>query len=209
MVVDADAATSFLARRGPSGRASFESDQDLAAAAGQAIEPVVGAEHVRASVHVDYDLSSSEDTSEIYDPKAAATVAQQHSEELAGGASPAGVPGVASNVPGATTAVPSMPSSIDNQSSKSESSTFAVSKNIRHVTNPAGRVRRITASVLLDDAAENNQENGKSSTVTVRRKRTPEETTAIEKLAPAALGLADPAGASRTGPTWVPKQKAK
>ena len=160
----------------------------------RAIEPVVGAEHVRASVHVDYDLSSSEDTSEIYDPKAAATVAQQHSEELAGGANPVGVPGVASNVPGSTTAVPSMPSTIDNQSSKSESSTFAVSKNIRHVTNPAGRVRRITASVLVDDAADSKQENGKSSTVTVRRKRTPEEMTAIEKLARAAVGVDDQRG---------------
>ena len=191
-VVDADTATSFLARRGPSGRASYDSDHELAAAAVQAIEPVVGAEHVRASVHVDYDLSSSEDTSEIYDPKAAATVAQQHSEELAGGANPAGVPGVASNVPGSTTAVPSMPSTIDNQSSKSESSTFAVSKNIRHVTNPAGRVRRITASVLVDDAADSKQGNGKLTTV--RRKRTPEEMTAIEKLARAAVGVDDQRG---------------
>src|SRR5882762_2540147 len=103
-VVDAETATSFLARRGPSGRASFDSDEELAAAAMHAIEPVVGAEHVRASVHVDYDLSSSEDTSEIYDPKASATLAQQHSEELAGGANPAGVPGVTSNVPGSTAA---------------------------------------------------------------------------------------------------------
>ena len=106
-VVDAETATPFLARRGPSGRASFDSDDELAAAAVHAIEPVVGAEHVRASVHVEYDLSSSEESSEVYDPKTAATLAQQHSEELAGGANPAGVPGVASNVPGAATAVPS------------------------------------------------------------------------------------------------------
>src|SRR5271166_1493027 len=104
-VVDAETAMSFLARRGPSGRASFDSDEELAAAAVHAIEPVVGAQHVRASVHVDYELSSSEDTSEIYDPKAAATLAQQHSEELAGGANPAGVPGVASNVPSSTSAI--------------------------------------------------------------------------------------------------------
>jgi len=104
-VVDADTATPFLARRGPSGRVSYDSDQELAAAAVHAIEPVVGAEHVRASVHVDYDLSTSEDTSEIYDPKSAVTLAQQHSEELAGGANPAGVPGVASNVPGSTAAI--------------------------------------------------------------------------------------------------------
>ncbi len=215
-VVDADTALSFLARRGPSGRASFDSDEELAAAAVHAIEPVVGAEHVRASVHVDYDLSSSEDTSEIYDPKATAPLAQQHSEELAGGANPAGVPGVTSNVPGSTAAVapvvpppapgvasnvagnvaasPSWFSAIDNQSSKSDSSTFAVSKNIRHVLNPAGRVRRITASVLVDDAVDSKTENGKPSTGTVRRKRTPEEMTAIEKLARAAIGVDDQRG---------------
>jgi flagellar M-ring protein FliF len=228
-VVDAETAMSFLARRGPSGRASFDSDEELAAAAVHAIEPVVGAEHVRASVHVDYDLSSSEDTSEIYDPKTTATLAQQHSEELAGGANPAGVPGVTSNVPGSTAAVappvvpppvaspavsppvapgaanslsasipgsmgaiPSMISSLDNQSSKSDSSTFAVSKNIRHVLNPAGRVRRITASILVDDAVDNKDGNGKSTSV--RRKRTPEEITAIEKLARAAIGIDDQRG---------------
>ena len=238
-VVDAETAMSFLARSGPSGRASFGSDEELAAAAVHAIEPFVGADHVRASVHVDYDLSSSEDTSEIYDPKATATLAQQHSEELAGGANPAGVPGVASNVPGSNAAVippavaPAVPpvapataaaapaapatpvtaavpatavgnvpigtavgsslfSAIDNQSSKSDSSTFAVSKNTRHVLNPAGRVRRITASVLVDDAIEPKQENGKSSSV--RRKRTPEEMAAIEKLARAAIGVDDQRG---------------
>jgi flagellar M-ring protein FliF len=208
-VVDAETATSFLARRGPSGRASFDSDEELAAAAVHAIEPVVGAEHVRASVHVDYDLSSSEDTSETYDPKASATLAQQHSEELAGGANPAGVPGVTSNVPASTAAAPaavagvanvpasaaaslSLLSAIDNQSSKSDSSTFAVSKSTRHVLNPAGRVRRITASVLVDDALDTKQEGGKSNTV--RRKRTPEEMKAIEKLARAAIGVDDQRG---------------
>jgi flagellar M-ring protein FliF len=210
-VVDADTATSFLARRGPSGQASLNSDEELAAAAVHAIEPVVGAEHVRASVHIDYDLSSSEDTSEIYDPKSAATIAQQHSEELAGGANPAGVPGVTSNVPGSTAATaPAAPgaasvfAAIDNQSSKSDSSTYAISKNIRHVTNPAGRVRRITASVLIDDAFETEQENnnaapGKSAVPTaasaaVRRKRTPVEMAAIEKLARAAIGVDDQRG---------------
>jgi flagellar M-ring protein FliF len=223
-VVDAETAMSFLARRGPSGRLSFDSDEELATAARQAIEPVVGEEHVRASVHVDYDLSSSEDTSEIYDPKAAVTIAQQHTEELAGGANPAGVPGVSSNMPASPTAatpsaIPSvvppgtsapgtppatagiasggnamsnMFSATDNQSSKSDSSTFAVSKNTRHVLNPAGRVRRITASVLVDDAIEVKQENGKTSYV--RRKRTPEEMAAIEKLARAAIGVDDQRG---------------
>jgi len=215
-VVDADTATPFLARRGPSGRASFDSDEELAAAAVHAIEPVVGPEHVRASVHIDYDLSTSEDTSEIFDPKATTPLSEQHSEELAGGANPAGVPGTASNVPGSTAAVtpPTPPSAagapgasgaatpvtgnavlaaLDNQSSKSQSATYAVSRSVRRVSQPAGRVRRITASVLIDDATETHQEkDGKTSTT--RRKRTPEEMTAIEKLARAAIGVDEQRG---------------
>ena len=222
-VVDADTATPFLARRGPSGRAAFDSDEELAAAAVHAIEPVVGVDHVRASVHVDYDLSTSEDTSEIFDPKATAPLSEQHSEELAGGANPAGVPGTASNVPGSTAAVtasapgstaavtasaPGSPAAttpgtpvastaivaaLDSQSSKSASTTYAVSKNIRRVSQPAGRVRRLTASVLIDDASETHRENNGKTTV-VRRKRTPEEMTAIEKLARAAIGIDEQRG---------------
>ncbi|MGC1498440.1 MAG: flagellar basal-body MS-ring/collar protein FliF, partial [Terriglobales bacterium] len=228
-VVDADTATPFLARRGPGNRASFDADEELAAAAVHAIEPVVGGEHVRASVHVDYDLSTSEDTSEIFDPKSSTPLSQQHAEELAGGASPAGVPGATSNVPGSAGAIasaapapaavaataPTSPgspaaappvnaaaapsvmtgimSALDNQSSKSESATFAVSRSVRHVSQPAGRVRRITAAVLIDDAAESHLEKD-GKTTTVRRKRTPEEMTAIEKLARAAIGVDDQRG---------------
>ena len=194
-VVDADTATPFLVRRGPGGRASFEEDEGLAAAAVHAIEPVVGAEHVRASVHVDYDLSTSEDTSETFDPKSSAPLSQQHAEELAGGTGPAGVPGTASNVPGSKAAAPApvIAASLDNQSSKSESATYAVSRNVRRVSQPAGRVRRITASVLIDDAADF-QTDKAGKTTTVRRKRTPEEMTAIEKLARAAIGIEDQRG---------------
>ncbi len=191
-VVDADTATPFLARRGPGGRASFDSDEELAASAVRAIEPVVGAEHVRASVHVDYDLSTSEDTSETYDPKATAALTQQHSEEQGGGPAPAGVPGTASNVPGSGTASATIVPALDSQSSKTDSTTFAVSKSTRRVMQPAGRVRRLTASVLVDDAVESKIENGKSSTT--RRKRSTEEMAAIEKLARAAIGVDDKRG---------------
>jgi flagellar M-ring protein FliF len=52
--------------------------------------------------------------------------------------------------------------------------------------------------VLIDDAAvaasDGKQENGKSSPGGARRKRTPEEMTAIEKLARAAIGIDDQRG---------------
>jgi flagellar M-ring protein FliF len=191
-VVDADTATPFLARHGPGGRDSFDSDAELAAAAVRALEPVVGADHVRASVHVDYDLSTSEDTSETYDPKSSATLTQQHSEEQGGGPGPAGVPGTASNVPGSGTTNTTVLAALDSQSSKTDSSTFAVSKNVHRVVEPAGRIRRLTASVLVDDAADTKIDNGKP-TIT-RRKRTVEEMSALEKLARAAIGVDDKRG---------------
>jgi flagellar M-ring protein FliF len=81
---------------------------------------------------------------------------------------------------------------LDSQSSKTDSTTFAVSKSVRRVTEPAGRVRRLTASVLVDDAIESKTDNGK--TTTARRKRSTEEMASIEKLARAAIGVDDKRG---------------
>jgi flagellar M-ring protein FliF len=47
---------------------------------------------MRASVHVEYDLSTSEDTQETYDPTKSAALSTQKSEETAGGAPRAGFP---------------------------------------------------------------------------------------------------------------------
>ena len=81
---------------------------------------------------------------------------------------------------------------LDSQSSKTDSTTFAVSKSVRRVMEPAGRVRRLTASVLVDDATDTKTDNGKATTA--RRERTTEEMAAIEKLARAAIGVDDKRG---------------
>lgn len=188
-VVDADSNTPLLRPRGAAGPGSYNLDEDLAKTLVHTLEPVVGAEHVRASVHVEYDLSTSENTEEVYDPKAAATLSMQKSEETMGGALPAGVPGTASNLPGPASPVAASIQE-DKQSSRSESSTYAVSKSIRHVVQPAGRLKRIAAAVLVDDAVEVEEKNGKKSTS--RRKRTSDEMKELEQLARAAIGL-DPA----------------
>jgi flagellar M-ring protein FliF len=182
-VVDADSSAPLLHPRGV-GAVAMDFDQELAKTLIQTLTPVVGEEHVRASVHVEYDLSSSEDTQEIYDPKAAVATSQQKSEEIMGGASPAGIPGTASNIPGAANPAAGATTQ-DNQSSRSESATYAVSKSVRHTVQPAGRIRRITAAVLVDDAVVSSTDK-KAST---RQKRTPEELQEIEKLARAAIGV--------------------
>ena len=186
-VVDADSNTPLVRRRGPNGAgAAYDLDEELGKTLVRTLEPVVGADHVRASVHVEYDLSTSENTEEIYDPKTTATLTQQKSEENAGGGGPAGIPGTASNLPGS--AAPKVAEAArETESSRSESETFAVSKSIRHTTQPPGRIRRLAAAVLVDDATETTEKNGAKTTA--RRKRTPEEMKEIEQLAGAAIGL--------------------
>jgi len=71
----------------------------------------------------------------------------------------------------------------DNQLATSESGTYVVNKAVRHTVQPAGRVRRLTAAVLVDDAITTN--GGK----TERRKLTPDEIKNLEQIAGAAIGI--------------------
>jgi len=185
-VVDADSNTPLLRPHGlGSGRAAYDLDDELSKTLIRTLEPVVGEGHIRASVHVEYDLSTSEDTQEVYDPKATAALSQQKSEENMGGAGPAGVPGTASNLPGGTQSTVTV--APETQSSRSESATFAVSKSTRHVTQPPGRIRRLAAAVLVDDAVDLTDQGGKQ--VATRRKRTADEMKQIEALSAAAIGV--------------------
>jgi flagellar M-ring protein FliF len=184
-VVDADSNTPLLHRDGTNDHA-YGLDEELGKTVVHTLEPVVGAGHVRASVHVEYELGTSEETQETYDPKAAATLTQEHSEESSTGAAPGGAPGTASNVPSATPP-PIQAAASDQSSSRSDATTYAVSKSLHHTVEPAGRVRRIAAAVLVDDAVEFTEQAGKRTTT--RRKRTSEEMKQIEQLAQAALGI--------------------
>ncbi|MFZ0318076.1 MAG: flagellar basal-body MS-ring/collar protein FliF [Candidatus Sulfotelmatobacter sp.] len=183
-VVDADSNTPLL--HGREGGRTYAPDEELAKTLVHTLEPVVGADHVRASVHVEYDLGTSEETQETYDPKTATALTQEHSEESSTGEAPAGVPGTASNVPTGTPPA-AQPGKPEQSSSKSDSTTYAISKNIHRSVEPAGRVRRIAAAVLVDDAVDWIEQAGKRTST--RRKRTGEEMKEIEQLARAAIGV--------------------
>jgi flagellar M-ring protein FliF len=162
------------------------------------LAPVVGADRMRASVNVEYETGSSEESQEKYDPAVSVTLNMQRSEEsTAPGAGVGGVPGTSSNVaaakpvaavtPGAPTTPPSTIIRDLGQSSKTESATYGVNRNTRHLIEPAGSIRRLTAAVLLDDAIERKQERGKW--VETHHKRTPEELKTISEIAQAAIGF--------------------
>jgi flagellar M-ring protein FliF len=116
------------------------------------LEPVTGAGNVRASVTLDYDPTATDETEESYDPDKTVTLEMQRSEQSSG-AQPvaAGVPGAASNAPN-TQALPVYPREMTlPTTSKTESSTYAVSKTVRHTVENPGRVRRLTAAIVVND----------------------------------------------------------
>jgi len=191
VIVDADSNRSL----GPGTTANDGGDgneQELTRRLVATLTPVVGADHLRATVNVEYETGSSEESQEKYDPTATATLTMQHSEETMGpGAASVGVPGTSSNVP-ASKAAPVTVAKDISQVSKSDNNTYAVNKTTRHVIEPAGGIRRITAALLLDDAVDRKKNNGKE---TERRiKRSPEEMKLITDLAEAAIGFSSTRG---------------
>jgi flagellar M-ring protein FliF len=184
-IIDAD--SNQMLGKGDSPDGGDELERELSKRLIATLSPIVGADHIRASVNVEYETGSSEESQDKYDPAVSATLTMQHSEEIsAPGAGTGGVPGTSSNVPGAKVD-PAKTSTALTQSSRTDNNTYGVNKITRHVIEPAGGIRRITAAVLIDDATERKRENGKWTEV--RHKIQPEELKVISDLSQAVVGF--------------------
>lgn len=151
------------------------------------LEPVTGAGNVRASVSLNYNPAETEETEESYDPDQTVTLSMQRAEQTAG-AQPvaAGVPGTASNAPNSQ-ALPVYPQqSTAPQTAKTESGTYASSKTVRHVLENPGRVRRLTAAIVVNDRLAQLAEKGKAA---VWKPRSTDELRNLTALAQAAVGF--------------------
>jgi flagellar M-ring protein FliF len=151
------------------------------------LEPVTGAGNVRASVTLDYDAAASEETEETYDPDQTVTLSMQRTEQTSGPqAVAAGVPGTASNAPNSQ-ALPVYPQqSTPPQSAKSESGTYGASKTVRHKVENPGRVRRLTAAIVVNDRLVQAAAQGKTA---VWQGRSSDELRNLTVLAQAAVGF--------------------
>ena len=165
------------------------------------LSPVVGTGKVKAAVSVDYEVGNSDTTQEIYDPNAVAVVNSQISVERQGGDDQLdqGVPGPPSNVPDSTaksTADQSATAtnSSDSDIQRTENKTYAVSKTLRHLTEPSGTIKKISAAVLVDDVLDVSVVNGKK--LETRRKRTADEMKQILDVATMVIGI-DPSRGDR------------
>jgi flagellar M-ring protein FliF len=175
------------------------------------LEPLAGRDNVRATVNVSYEQGSEERTDEVYDPTQSAPVSMQKSEQTAAGQMrPGGVPGTASNTPAgsaqgavqgsAAAAAPGTPpllqkdplpvypqAAAQGQSLKEENGTYAVTRHLLHSEEGPGRVRRVTAAVLVNDRMMT-EGTGKLEHA-VWKPRSGEEMHRLEELAQAAVGF--------------------
>jgi flagellar M-ring protein FliF len=151
------------------------------------LEPVTGVGNVRASVTLDYDATAAEQTDETYDPDQSATLSVQRTEQTAGPQPvAAGVPGTTSNVPNAQ-ALPVYPhETTPPQSAKSESSTYGVSKTVRHTSEAPGRIRRLTAAIVVNDRLVQARSKSKPA---LWQARSTDELHNLNALAEAAVGF--------------------
>jgi flagellar M-ring protein FliF len=188
-IIDADSARSLGL-----GHAGLDDGEGLETTLTQrlisTLEPVVGTDRIRASVTVDHDSGSTEESREQYDPAVTALLSDQKTEESAGGkAVSSGVPGTSSNTPSSKDGkAPASPAAPDaSQSSKSETAQYGVNKVILHTVLPAGRIQRVSAAILVDDAVVRTEQGGK---ITVkRRKWSQEELNKFQEIAEKVIGF--------------------
>src|SRR5580698_1400147 len=111
------------------------------------LEPLLGPDHFRIGVSADVDLSSGEQSEEVFDPSKSVMTTSQRSEDGPAVATASGVPGIASNLPHPA----SKPTTgASNYARHTESISYQTSRIIKHTRLPQGGVRRLSISVLVD-----------------------------------------------------------
>lgn len=160
-------------------------EKDLVAKVQSTLDPLLGENRFRVGITADCDFTTSEQSEEVLDPTKSVMVTSQKSEDLLGQANNAGVPGTQSNLP---RAVPrAVGGSGVNSSRKSEGASFETSKTIRHIKVPQGTIKRLSASLLLDQEVHWEGKGKNMKRVIVPP--TPEKIKAINDVIAGVLGL--------------------
>lgn len=143
------------------------------------LEPLVGAQNVKAQVTAEVDFSQTESTTESHKPNqtpdSSAVRSQQTVESTNGtSAAPAGVPGATSNQPPAQSSAPinGQPQALTaagqaagNSSVKKESIVnYEVDKTVNVVKGASGVVKRINAAVVINNFVKTDDKGKVTST---------------------------------------------
>ncbi len=159
------------------------------------LQPIVGFDDVRAQVTADLDFTSTEQTSETFNPDLPAIRSEQLTEEQrSGGASPAGVPGALTNQPPGNATVPEVANGdgANGQSSakeqqqlrKKEVRNYELDKTISHTQKAVGSLEKLSIAVVLNNPSTTDAEGKVSQT-----QYTPEEIDRFKTLVKNSVGF--------------------
>jgi len=142
----------------------------------QLLTPLVGPGRVRAQVYADLDFSQTEKATETFDPAHPALRSEQTSSEQHGAAgAPGGIPGALSNQPPMVVAQPTaakpgagtpgaasaaVATASPTETSNSATRNYELDRTISHVSDPAGRLARLTVAVVLDNKMVSSGDDG-------------------------------------------------
>ena len=145
------------------------------------LTPLVGAGKVRAQVYADLDFSQTEKATETYDHDHPALRSEQtSSEQRVDGAANGAVPGALSNQPPNTVAQPTAANpqagaapnaganaattttATPSDTSSSATRNYELDRTISHVSDPAGRLSRISVAVVVDNKLVGSGQDAKS-----------------------------------------------
>ncbi|MBV9759880.1 MAG: flagellar M-ring protein FliF [Acidobacteriaceae bacterium] len=111
------------------------------------LDPLLGSDKYRASVDMDCDLTSGEQSEELFDPSHSVITTSQRSEEGSLARESSGVPGTQSNLP---RPVPRPAGQTGGVARRSENMAYETSRTVRRLKLPQGILRRMSISVLVD-----------------------------------------------------------
>ncbi|HLH01613.1 MAG TPA: flagellar basal-body MS-ring/collar protein FliF [Bryobacteraceae bacterium] len=159
-------------------------EKDLLAKVESTLSPLLGEDHFRVGISADCDFSTSEQTDETFDPSRSVMTSSQKSEDMSNRPDVSGVPGTASNLPRPTSRPVSTGASV---SHRTENVNYETSRSVHKVLIPRGTIRRVTASVLLDNDVQIQGSGAKAKRVLVPP--SPEKIKAIHELVAGIIGF--------------------
>lgn len=155
-------------------------EHDLQSKIAATLDPLLGDDHFRTGVSADVDITSSDQSEEVFDPGKSVMATSQHTQDGSALPSASGVPGTASNLP-RPASKPATGSG--NYSRSSESITYQNSRVVKHTRLPQGAVKRLSLSVLVDYTLS------WQGTKRILEPPSPEKLKVIKDLVTAAAGL--------------------
>ncbi|MCU0246219.1 MAG: flagellar M-ring protein FliF [Bryobacter sp.] len=125
-------------------------EQEMLAKVDRTLAPLLGEDKYRASVLVDCDFTSGEQSEERFDPDQSVMLTQSRTEDISGAAPAQGVPGTASNLPRPMGRPGS--GAAGQVTRRTENISYATSRTVRKTRLPEGVVKRVSLSVLVDQS---------------------------------------------------------